>query len=111
MDVQTTIKLATVDADGKVLRSYTALTRDISACGVGLFQYAPAETGSFFLIGLPYRKAELVLRSSVRFCRPLADGLFGVGAQFEALADKATIEQLQLARQGTLERIKSSILD
>jgi hypothetical protein len=109
MDVQTAVKLATLDG-GKIVRCYSALTRDVSTCGVGLFQYAPAESGSQFLIGFPYNKSELILTSSVRFCKPMAEGLFGIGAQFEALANKEMVEALKLARQGAIDRIKSSIL-
>lgn len=110
MEVQTTVNLAQLNAQGKIVRCLSGLTRDLSTCGVGFLQCVPAEQGSLFLIGFPYRKSELILTSSVRFCRLLADGIFGVGGQFEALADKAMIEQLQLARQGTIDRIKASVL-
>jgi hypothetical protein len=110
MEVQTSVKLATLQ-DGKTIRRcFTGLTRDISTCGVGLYQYAPGDIGSLFLVGFPYAKSELVLISSVRFCRPMAEGLFGIGGQFEALANKELVEQWKQAQQGALDRIKSSIL-
>jgi hypothetical protein len=109
MEVQTAVKLATLE-QGKIARCFSGLTRDVSTCGVGLFQYAPAESGSQFLIGFPYNKSELILSCSVRFCKPMAEGLFGIGAQFESLASKELVEALKLARQGAIDRIKSSIL-
>jgi hypothetical protein len=109
MDVQTKLSLASL-ADGKINRCYSALSRDISASGIGFFQYAPLTNGERFLICFPFGKEELIIVCSSMFCRPLAEGLFGVGAQFEAIAEAAIIEQLKAARSGAVDRIRQSIL-
>jgi hypothetical protein len=109
MDVQTKILLASL-AGGKVGRCYTGLARDISASGVGFFQFAPFANSDPFLVCFPFGKEELVIQSQSMFCRPMADGMFGIGAQFDAIATPAMIEQLKAVRAGAVDRIRQSIL-
>jgi hypothetical protein len=110
MDVQTRISLASLSG-GKVGRCYTGLTRDISASGMGFFQYAAFNNGDTFLVSFPFGKDELVLQAQSMFCRPMADGMFGIGAQFDAMATPALVEQLKSARAtATVDRIRQSIL-
>src|SRR4051812_25454158 len=109
MDVQTKLALAKLK-DDTVVRCYSGLTRDISVTGVGFFQFAPLANGERFLACFPFGKQELVLICSSMFCRPLAEGLFGIGGQFEQVADKSMIEQLTKLRATDVDRIRASIL-
>lgn len=108
MQVQAKIRLASLNGD-RVLRIYTALTRDVSAGGLGCFQFAPGEIGERLLVCLPTINNEIVLVSSVRFCRALAEGVFGLGLEYEEEAGKSLIAQLQESQNGALERIKQSM--
>ncbi len=94
MEIQAPVRLA-IMADNKVTRCLIALIRDISATGVGLCQapkFAPKET---FLISLPRAKKPMVVVCSTTFCRPVADGIFWVGAQFDAEADLDKAEEFR----------------
>jgi hypothetical protein len=109
IDVQTKLNMAKM-VDGNVVRCYSALTRDISCTGLGFFQFAPLANGEKFLVCFPFGKEELVVVCSSMFCRPLAEGMFGIGAQFECAADAKMIEQLKQLRSGDVDRIRASIL-
>jgi hypothetical protein len=109
MDVQTKLNMAKM-VDGNVVRCYSALTRDISCTGLGFFQFAPLVNGERFLTCFPFGKEELVVVCSSMFCRPLAEGMFGIGAQFECPADEKLIEQLKQLRATDVDRIRASVL-
>ena len=109
MDVQARVKLATF-TNHRIGRSFTGLTRDISATGVGLFQFVPAENGVQFLISFPADKEDLLLICTSRFCRAMAEGVFGIGAEFDAIAPPALLEQFNAAEASTENRIRNSIL-
>jgi hypothetical protein len=109
MEVQTTITVGTV-VNQYVSRRYSALTRDISGGGVGLLQYLHLERNQQLIVCLPCAKAELFIVSNAAFCRPLAEGLFGIGVTFERLADKPMIEQFRQVQQHERDRIRDSIL-
>jgi PilZ domain-containing protein len=94
MEIQAPVRLA-IMADNKVTRCVIALIRDVSLTGVGLCQapkFVPKEN---FLISLPCAKKPMVVLCSTTFCRPLADGIFWVGAQFESEADPAKAEEFR----------------
>ena len=89
MEVQAPVKLGLL-TENKITRCYVALSRDISPTGIGLCQavnFGPKES---FLILLPSAKQQMVVVCVPTFCRPLADGIYWVGAQFESEADPAT---------------------
>ena len=70
-------------ADDKTVRSYSALTSDISFGGIALMQSAAAANGSHLLVLLPRSdKHPLALMCVVSRCALLADGLYSVGVQF-----------------------------
>jgi hypothetical protein len=94
IDVQAPVRVG-VMANNKVTRCFIALSRDVSLTGVGLIQaarFAPNET---FLISLPCGKQQMVIVCQTTFCRPLADGIFCIGAQFESEADPAKAEEFR----------------
>lgn len=69
-------------------RVHTVLTRDISHNGVGLLQTATAAPNDKIILLLPRRKREPVcVQCTVMHCRPLADGVFAVGAEFVQLVE------------------------
>ena len=115
MQVQAQVRLATIArATGKIARGYTALTRDISYSGIGVMQFTPAEHGDGFIIFLPQGKGkaeDVVIRCTTRFSRPLAEGVFGVGGEFEEVASPELVKQLQQNTDGALERIRQSVLN
>jgi hypothetical protein len=109
MEVQTKFQLASL-SNGSVARCYSALSRDISCTGVGFFQFAPVGNAEKLLTCFPCGKEELVLMCLVMFCRPMADGLFCVGVQFEGVASEAVIKQLNDLRNNEIDRIRASVL-
>lgn len=109
MEVQAQVVLARLGNEG-VSRRFTALTRDISANGVGLHQCLPSNQGEKFLICLPASHGELHLICMTTFCRSLADGLFALGAQFQEFALPAHVKQLSNIVEGETDRVRQSIL-
>ena len=108
MEVQATITIGTV-TDKYISRRYSALTRDISGGGVGVLQYLHLERSQQLIVCLQCAKEELFIVSNIAFCRPLAEGLFGVGVTFERLADAPMIEQFRQVQQHDRDRIRDSI--
>jgi hypothetical protein len=93
-EIQAPVRLAIL-ANDKVARCLIALSRDVSQTGIGLLQaakFAPKET---FLISLPCGKQQLVILCTTTFCRPLAEGIYCVGAQFESDASPAKSEEFR----------------
>jgi PilZ domain len=88
IEIQAPVKLAVL-ADNKVTRCFTALSRDVSQTGIGLYQAAKFAPKEIFLLSLPCAKKQLVIVCLATFCRPLADGIYCVGAQFESEATPA----------------------
>jgi hypothetical protein len=109
MDVQARVNVALFHGLD-VSRCFTALTRDVSTQGVGLFMHVPVELEKRFLISLPCGKSELVLICVSRFCRAVAEGMFGIGAEFDGVADSTVVQQLTRQRGDTVNRIRDSVL-
>jgi hypothetical protein len=86
MAVEANLSLASL-LDGQVNRVYNALTRDISVNGIGLLQALPLTRGDTFLAAFPLGKEEMVVKCKATFCRRLAEGIFGIGAEFAAKVD------------------------
>lgn len=68
--------------DGAANRSFSVLTRDVSASGVGLIAAAPIERGVVVQLELPHGGQILKAEGEIRYCRAIADGMWGVGVQF-----------------------------
>jgi hypothetical protein len=111
MDVQGTIVIAPLNVDGSMDKPFTAVTRNISFVGVGLFQSKPLVEGQQVVVRLPRgTKAPMFIRCAVMHVRPLADELYVVGVEFVEVAD---VKDGQLAgKSGAREgqRARSTIL-
>lgn len=71
--------------EGAPKRTFSVLTRDISATGMGLIAAAPIERGVVFSLELPDATGKGMLpplHCQVRYCRTLADGMWGVGVEY-----------------------------
>jgi hypothetical protein len=69
--------------DGASKRTFSVLTRDVSASGIGLITAAPVERGVHVLLELPHAGGTpLAVEGEIRYCRAIADGMWGVGVQF-----------------------------
>lgn len=121
MEVQAQIKVFPFK-DGKITDPYTCLTRDLSFKGVGLFQSKQPARGSQFVVELPRQENQpLTLLCTVMYARPMADGLYNVGAAFNSVYDfnaKPAVEFRNgnaaapaLSPEEQLKRIRKSILD
>ena len=123
MDLQAQVK-AFPCREGAVGQLYTALTLDLSFKGIGLFQSKPMTKGDQFVVVLP-RGGEwepLAILSVVMYCRPMAEGLYNVGAlfakpfEFESASGdmQAGVRNAAAASaqpEAELKRIRQSILD
>jgi hypothetical protein len=88
IDVQSSVVVAPVNADGSLAKPFSALTRNISFVGVGLLQSKPMTLGQQVIVRLPRgTKPAIFMRCAVMHVRPLADGLFVVGVEFVGEAD------------------------
>ena len=101
IDVQAPVKLGLM-SNNKITRCYVALSRDISPAGIGLCQAVRFEPREPFLTLLQWERQQMVIVCLPRFCRPLADGIYWVGAQFESQADSDTSAQFLTLAAATL---------
>jgi len=110
IDVQTKVHIS-VFADGKIVRSLSALSRDLSFTGVGLMTAIPLERGDTFIIQLPRQgKPPLYLVTKVMFSRAIADSLFTIGGEFERELPNSEAEALFKVDQDQQKRIREAML-
>jgi hypothetical protein len=102
MEVQAPVRLAAI-TDKKISRTYIALTRDISLNGIGLCQAAKFEKNEEFLISLTCGKQHIVLDCHSVFCRALADGIFCIGAIFDAISEPARVEEFRTVAEASIK--------
>jgi hypothetical protein len=88
MEIEAKLVLINI-ADGHLTKAFIGLTRDISINGIGLLLHAPQPRGQTFLACLPHNhgKDELLVVCRSTFSRGLAEGIYGIGAEFSSLAD------------------------
>ena len=125
MDLQAQVK-AFPCRDGVVGQLYTALTRDLSFKGVGLFQSKSIPRGEQFVVILPRGgdREPLAILCVVMYCRAMAEGLYNIGASFAKPFDFESPSGNMLAgvratgtaggatqSEAELKRIRQSILD
>lgn len=66
----------------------TVLTRDVSIEGLGLLLSTPLAAGTQVIAALPRdRRAPALVLCTVAHSRPLADGLWGIGAEYTELVE------------------------
>jgi hypothetical protein len=99
------------DAD-HISRTFSVLTRDISLAGAGLLQSVALQQGQEFVIGLPRKspKPPLFFVTKAMHCRPLADGVYGIGCEFVRQAPPALAQKLMSDESSLGDRIRSSVL-
>ncbi|MGB7157213.1 MAG: PilZ domain-containing protein [Tepidisphaeraceae bacterium] len=113
MEVQGNVVVAPVTPDGSLGQSFTALTRDLSFVGIGLLLATRLALGQQIVVRLPRGAAEdaMYLRCTVQHVRPLADGLFVIGAEFTDVAEVKEEQLLGQAGGRELQRIRELILN
>ena len=73
---------------GKVERSFTALTRDLSRGGLGLIQSVDLPKGQEVVVTLPREAGPIRALARVVRSVNLADGIYLVGIEFLAMGEK-----------------------
>src|SRR4051794_17183362 len=98
--------------DETVGRTYSVLTRDISLAGIGLLQSIALQQGQEFVLSLPrtHGKPPLFFVTVVMHCRPLADGLYGLGCEFVRQAPPEMGQKLMRDENNEHARIRNSVL-
>lgn len=98
--------------DKAIGQKYSVLTRDISLAGIGLLQSIALQQGQEFVLSLPRstHKPPLFFVAVVLHCRPLADGLYGLGCEFVREAPAAMGEKLIRDQDSEHARIRNSVL-
>lgn len=98
--------------DDAVGRTYSVLTRDISLAGIGLLQSIALQQGQEFVLSLPrqHGKPPLFFVTVVMHCRPLADGLYGLGCEFVRQAPLEMGQKLMRDESNEQGRIRNSVL-
>jgi hypothetical protein len=112
MSVTTRLVVGVLDGD-RITRTFSALTRDISLAGVGLLQSVALPQGQEFVISLPRKspRPPLYFVTAVQHCRPLADGVYGLGCEFVRQAPPALAEKLVRDENSEHKRIRNSVLN
>jgi hypothetical protein len=110
MTVTARVTLHLVD-NNRVVRSFSAITRDISITGMGLLQSVALSMNQNVVLALPRpHSPPLFVVSTVVACRPLADGLVTVGLEFAEMASKETVDILMDDGSREKARIQESVL-
>lgn len=110
MQVQARILAGRIQ-DGRVVQSFSSLTRDISLAGLGLIQGIRVDAGKELIVCLPRLKGEPVyMKVIIRHCRDLADNLYSVGTEFNGQVSAETAKMLEDLGQAERKRISDSIL-
>ena len=97
-------------SNSKVIRSFSALTRDISLTGMGLLQTVALSPQQSVVIALPRAHSPLYVVSLAQHCRPLADGILAVGMEFSELASKETANLLLNCGDREHARIREAMM-
>lgn len=104
LEVQTRLQIARY-RDGVCAEELNVLSRDISIGGIGLLQSVGMENGEQVVVCLPrLERPPLFVLSVVTYCRQMADGLFGLGIQFQRLMslDPDQTRKIDQVRQSIL---------
>jgi hypothetical protein len=101
------------NSSDRITRKFSVLTRDISLAGIGLLQSVALQQQQQFVISLPRQASRppLFFITEVQHCRPLADGLYGLGCEFVNQAPSVLAEKLLLDENNEYERIRKSVLN
>jgi len=97
--------------NNRVAKAFSVLTRDISLTGVGLLQGVALSAKQNVILALPREKGPLFVICTVMHCRPLADGVYGLGCEFVGQAPSSVAEKLLLDESNEHDRIRKSVLN
>lgn len=104
IEAQTQLQIARY-ANGASAEEITVLTRDVSIGGIGLLQSSPMKSGEQIVVRLPrIDRQPLFVLSKITHCRQMADGIYGIGVQFNRLLNPDP------AQQKAIDQIRQSIL-
>jgi hypothetical protein len=101
----------------KSVRTFSALTRDISLDGAGLMQSIALPEGVEILLALPRGAAiaasgpPLFVCGRVTHCRTLADGILAIGVQFTRVAPEELVELITSGHNSQVARLRQAVLD
>lgn len=110
MQVQAKIKAGRL-SNGRIVQSFTLLTKDISLLGLGLIQGVQVQANQELIIELPRMKgAPLYMKSIVKHCRDLADNLYSVGTEFLSEVPADVAHAIEHSNQAEQQRLQQSIL-
>jgi hypothetical protein len=112
MAVQSKLIVGVLKDEETISRTFSVLSRDISLAGIGLMQSVALQQGQQFVIGLPRKdpKPPLLFVTTVLHCRPMADGLYGLGCEFVKQASKTMADKLLSDQNSEHARIRNSVL-
>jgi hypothetical protein len=91
--------------NGKPGRTLTALTRDISVTGLGLIQSVRMDAGATFVIALPRsgNKPPMHVMCVVMHVQQLAEGVFGIGAEYVEKVEPEMVTEMDRLRAAVLQ--------
>jgi len=112
MEVEGNVVVAPLLNDGTIGQSFTAVTRDISFVGIGLLQSKRVALGDRIVVRLPRGTRDaLFVHCKVQHVRPLADGLYVIGAEFAGMSGIKEEDMLGRAADTVLHRVRELILN
>jgi len=109
VSVQAAIAAAELGGDALV-RRWTALTRDVSAGGIGVLQSTWLQGNVMLLLALPFGDEMFHVIGQVVFCRPLADRVYTIGARFIRTAEQGVTDEFNHWGEAQERRIQRAIL-
>jgi hypothetical protein len=110
MSVTAKLEVTLINED-ELGRTFSTLTRDISLTGAGLLQSVALQQGQEFVLVLPRPHGKPLCVCAVTLhCRPLADGVFGVGCEYTREAPPAVCDKLINRDEDQQRRIRESVL-
>jgi hypothetical protein len=110
MEVHAKLEVVAVSPD-ITPRQFTALAQNISFGGIRFTQSVPLTPNHEVVVLLPNgRRGNLFIRCRIAHVNTLAQGIFDVGARFEAEVD-AEFVQNAAANGQELQRIRDAVLD
>jgi hypothetical protein len=111
MTVSTKLKVHLPREDNRTFKSYSVLSRDVSLTGVGLMQSVGLPKGTKFVLTLPRaNRPALHVVCKVMHTQMLADGLFGIGAEYEEMASDDTVKLIDVDDQEQTRRVREAML-
>ncbi len=110
MEIQTKVQVGVL-INGQLRAKFTGLSRDISQGGIGLFISVPVEQGQQIVVELPAGQNKHVLViCTCMFGRVIANGIFGVGAEFTLEANADLIKAWDTFENQQQQRIASAMM-